>query len=258
MVKGLYTAYTGMLNQQNRMDVLTNNLANSATVGFKKEGATTQAFDDVLAYHIKDQSNPTNVRHIGSLSLGAKVGENYTDFTQGAFQTTENPFDLALSGNGFFACEYTNKAGVTSVKYTRDGSFILNQRGDLVTKDGDYVLDANGRHIRLNPQQETVFNENGTITQNGVTVAALQIADFTDYNYLEHFGENYYQPVEGATRKQADAKVFSGYLEQSNVTVINEMVELISVTRNYETNQKVIQTIDGTLDIAANQLGQLR
>ena len=83
MVKGLYTAYTGMLNQQNRMDVLTNNLANSATVGFKKEGATTQAFDDVLAYHIKDQSNPTNVRHIGSLSLGAKVGENYTDFTQG-------------------------------------------------------------------------------------------------------------------------------------------------------------------------------
>ena len=72
MVKGLYTAYTGMLNQQNRMDVLTNNLANSATVGFKKEGATTQAFDDVLAYHIKDQSNPTNVRHIGSLSLGAK------------------------------------------------------------------------------------------------------------------------------------------------------------------------------------------
>ena len=143
MVKGLYTAYTGMLNQQNRMDVLTNNLANSATVGFKKEGATTQAIDDVLANHIKDQSNPNNVRHIRSLSLGAKVGENYTDFTQGAFQTTENPFDLALSGNGFFACEYTNKAGVTSVKYTRDGSFILNQSGDLVTKDGDYVLDAN-------------------------------------------------------------------------------------------------------------------
>ena len=110
----------------------------------------------------------------------------------------------------------------------------------------------------MNPQQETVFNENGTITQNGVTVAALQHADFTDYNYLEHFGESYYQPVEGATRKQADAKVFSGYLAQSNVTVINEMVELISVTRNYETNQKVIQTIDGTLDIAANQLGQLR
>ena len=134
----------------------------------------------------------------------------------------------------------------------------MNQSGDLVTKDGDYVLDANGSHIRLNPQQETVFNENGTITQNGVTVATLQIADFTDYNYLEHFGESYYQPVEGATRKQADAKVFSGYLEQSNVTVINEMVELISVTRNYETNQKVIQTIDGTLDIAANQLGQLR
>jgi len=257
MVKGLYTAWTGMVNQQNRMDVLTNNLANSATVGFKKEGATSQAFDDVLAYKIKDSSDPDLARKIGKMSLGVKIGENYTDYSQGAFKVTDNTFDLALSGEGFFACEYTNKRGETSVKYTRDGSFTLNVKGELVTKDGDFVLDENGDHIVLDPNKTTSFDQSGAIMQNGEVVGYIQIADFEDYNYLEHYGESYYLPVEGAQMKEAEAKMFSGYLEQSNVTVINEMVELISVSRNYETNQKMIQTIDGTLEIAANQLGKI-
>ncbi|MBQ8200003.1 MAG: flagellar hook-basal body protein [Lachnospiraceae bacterium] len=257
MVKGLYTAWTGMVNQQNRMDVLTNNLANSATVGFKKEGATSQAFDDVLAYKIKDSSDPDLARKIGKMSLGVKIGENYTDYSQGAFKVTDNTFDLALSGEGFFACEYTNKSGETSVKYTRDGSFTLNVKGELVTKDGDFVLDENGDHIVLDPNKTTSFDQSGAIMQNGEVVGYIQIADFEDYNYLEHYGESYYLPVEGAQMKEAEAKMFSGYLEQSNVTVINEMVELISVSRNYETNQKMIQTIDGTLEIAANQLGKI-
>lgn len=257
MVKGLYTAWTGMVNQQNRMDVLTNNLANSATVGFKKEGATSQAFDDVLAYKIKDSSDPNLARNIGKMSLGVKIGENYTDYSQGAFKVTDNTFDLALSGEGFFACEFTSKDGETSVKYTRDGSFTLNVNGELVTKDGDFVLDENGDHIVLDPNKATSFDQSGAIMQNGELVGYIQIADFEDYNYLEHYGENYYLPVDGAQRKDAEAKMFSGYLEQSNVTVINEMVELISVSRNYETNQKMIQSIDGTLEIAANQLGKI-
>ena len=257
MVKGLYTAWTGMVNQQNRMDVLTNNLANSATVGFKKEGATSQAFDDVLAYKIKDSSDAALARGIGKMSLGVKIGENYTDYSQGAFKVTDNEFDLALSGDGFFACEYTSKSGETTVKYTRDGSFTLNVNGELVTKDGDFVLDEDGEHIILDPNQPVSFDQSGAIMQDGQIVGQLQVADFEDYNYLEHFGENYFLPVDGARMKEAEAKVFAGYLEQSNVTVINEMVELISVTRNYETNQKMIQTIDGTLEIAANQLGKI-
>ena len=79
----------------------------------------------------------------------------------------------------------------------------------------------------------------------------------TDYNYLKHYGENYYQTVDGATQKAATATVQSGYLEASNVQVVKEMVELISVTRAYESNQKLVQTIDGTLDVAANQLGRV-
>ncbi len=257
MVKGLYTAYTGMLNQQNKMDVISNNMANAATTGYKKEGSLAQSFDSVLAVKIKDQTVGVTAQPIGTMNLGVKIGENYTDYSQGAFKTTENTYDLALSGNGFFCIEFTNKAGQTSTKYTRDGSFTLNVDGYLVTKDGDYVLDRNGRHIQLDPLATSSIDESGTIYQNNQVVATIGLQDFEDYNYLEHYGENYYQPVEGAEFIDADAQMFSGYLEASNVQVVSEMVELISITRAYESNQKVIQTIDSTLDKAVNQLGQV-
>jgi flagellar basal-body rod protein FlgG len=257
MVKGLYTAYTGMLNQQRRMDVVTNNFANSATVGYKKEGATSQAFDTVLAYKLQDRSTPGYSQRIGGANLGVKIGENYTDWSQGAFEVTDNTFDLALSGNGFFAVEFTNKAGDVSTKYTRDGSFTLDASGYLVTSDGDYVLDTNNRHIQLDPLQEVAIGYDGTITQGGSTVAKLQVADFEDYDYLEHYGENYYQPVDGARFANSTASVYSGYLVASNVETVSEMVEMISISRDYESNQKMITTIDSTLEIAANQLGKV-
>lgn len=257
MVKGLYTAYTGMVNEQHRMDVLTNNLANSTTVGYKKEGSTSQSFDSVLAYKVKDTSESPNLpRRIGINNPGVKIGENYTDYTQGSFKITDNTYDLALSGNGFFTIEFTNKAGETSTMYTRDGSFSVNEAGELVTKDGDYVMGSNGR-ITLNPMLETSINSTGTIVQNGQVVDTLQITDFEDYNYLEKYGENLYRAVEGATFTNADAKVNSGYLEMSNVSVVTEMVDLITITRQYEANQKVIKAYDDTLEIATTQLGRL-
>ncbi len=257
MVKGLYTAYTGMVNQQNRMDVLTNNLANSATTGYKKEGSTSQSFDSVLAYKIKDTTYAARAQKIGTMNLGVKIGENYTNYEQGSFRSTGNMYDLALSGPGFFALEFTNKAGATSTKYTRDGSFTLNTQGYLVNKDGNFLLNSEGRRIQLNPMTDASVDEMGRIYQNGNVVTRVGLTDFADYNYLEHYGENYYEPVEGATTKAATAMVNSGYLEMSNVQVVNEMVELISVTRAYESNQKVVQTIDSSLEIAANQLGKL-
>ena len=158
-VKGLYTAYTGMVNEQNRMDIMTNNLANASTVGYKKEGSTSQSFNDVLTVKIKDQSvGMRNVQKIGIKNPGVKIGENYTDYTQGSFRITDN---------------------------------------------------------------------------------------------------TYYQPIEGAKTTTADAQVKSGYLEMANVQIVSEMVNLISITRAYESNQKVVQTIDGTLDVAANQIGKL-
>ncbi len=257
MVKGLYTAYTGMINQQRRMDIVTNNFANSATTGYKKEGATSQAFDTVLAYKLKDRSTPAYAQRIGGANLGVKIGENYTDWSQGPLEITEDTYNLALSGKGFFAVEFTNKAGVHSTKYTRDGSFSLNTQGYLVTSDDDFVLDTNGRHIQLDPRQGAYIGRDGTISQNGRNVARVQVVDFEDYNYIEHYGENYYQPIQGARFANSNALVYSGYLEASNVETVSEMVELITINRDYESNQRMITTIDSTLEIAANQIGKV-
>ncbi|MDD3415330.1 MAG: flagellar basal-body rod protein FlgF [Lachnospiraceae bacterium] len=257
MIKGLYTAYTGMINEQNRLDILTNNLANADTTGFKKEGATAQSFSDVLGYKIKDTSEHNIPKKMGVMNLGVKIGENYTDFSQGSFKSTENTFDLGLSGEGFFAIEFQSKAGDTSTKYTRDGSFTLTEDGYLVTKDGDFLLNTDGNHIKLDPLAETSIDRAGAVYQNGVKVSNIQVTDFTDYNFIEKYGENLYQAVEGATEQPANAKIYSGYLEASNVQVVSEMVEMINVTRAYETNQKMIQTMDDTLSKAVNNLGQL-
>lgn len=258
MLKGLYTAYTGMINEQHRMDTMTNNLANANTVGYKKEGATSQSFDSVLALKIKDESiGLQNVKRLGYNNPGVKIGENYTDYTQGSFRVTDNTYDLALAGEGFFAIEFTNKAGETSTMYTRAGQFTLNREGYLVTEDGDYVLDTQNRRIQLNTLIDSRIRDDGTISQNGVDVARIQVADFEDYNYLEKYGETYYRPIEGATRIDGAAEVKSGYLEMANVQIVSEMVNLISITRAYESNQKIIQTYDSSLEIAVSQIGKL-
>lgn len=258
MLKGLYTAYTGMLNEQNRMDIMTNNLANADTIGFKKEGATSQSFDDVLAYKIKDTSEAGNLpKKLGNMTLGVKIGENYVDYSEGGIKETGNVLDMAISGNGFFAVEYTNKAGETSTMYTRDGNFTMNAQGYLVTQDGDYVLGARGRHIKLSTTDDISIDRDGNIYQAGENVGTIQITDFEDYNYLERYGENYFQAVEGAEEIDSEAEVQSGYLEMSNISVVTEMVNMITIQRQYEANQKVITTYDSTLDDAVNQTGRV-
>ncbi len=140
--------------------------------------------------------------------------------------------------------------------YTRDGAFVVNTQGYLVNKDGDYVLGQNGR-IRLDPTKDVAIDTQGNISQDGARVAQIKLTDFEDYNYIEHFGENYYRPVEGATEKAATATTNQGFIETSNVQVVQEMVEMISVSRQYESNQRLITTIDGTLQIVSNQLGKV-
>jgi len=258
MVKGLYVAYTGMVNEQHRMDVLTNNLANANTNGFKKEGATSQSFDSILAYKIKDSSEGVHtVRRLGVNNPGVKIGEGYTDFSEGPIKHTGNTFDLALTDAGFFAVEYTNRQGETSVKYTRDGNFTLTEEGRLVTQDGDVVLDESGSPIEIDPLLPVEINSSGQIIQDGDVVATIQVTDFEDYDYLLRYGENYFEPIEGAQETEAAAEIRSGYLETSNISVVTEMVNMITVSRAYESNQKVITTYDETLDIAVNQLGKL-
>lgn len=259
MLRGLYTAHTGLRNEQNRMDILTNNLANASTVGFKKEGSTSQPFREVLAVKIKDSSvGLGTVQPIGHSRLGVKIGENYTDYTQGSFRITDNTYDLALAGSGFFALEYTDSQGETSTKYTRAGNFTLTQDGYLVNNDGMYVLDTQNRRIQLDTLKDAAIDSTGSIIQDGRQVARIQVTDFEDYDYLEKFGDTFFQPVEGATPMEGSAEVKSGVLEMSNMSVISEMVNMIAVTRAYESNQKIMQTYDESLGIAVSQLGKVQ
>ncbi len=259
MLKGLYTIHTGLRNEQNRMDIMTNNLANASTVGFKKEGSTSQAFGDILAYKVKDASvGLENIQRVGVNNPGVKIGENYTDFSQGSFRITDNTFDMALSGEGFFAVEYMNNQGEIDTKYTRAGNFTLDIDGYLMTKDGDYVLGSNDQRIQVNTLTDATVDKSGNIYQDGKLIAQVKVVDFQDYNYLEKYGDTYYQPVEGAAFIESDADVISGYLEMSNVQIVSEMVNMISITRAYETNQKIMQTYDASLEIAVNQLGKLQ
>lgn len=256
MLRGLYTAYTAMLNQQKRLDVASNNLANANTVGFKKEGSTSQAFDEYMAVKINDSTDVFNKREIGNLSLGVKIGETYVDHNQGSLRQTSAPFDLAIGGTGFFTVSYTNKSGVESTMYTRDGSFTMTSEGNLVTKDGDFVLGQGGPIIIPTEATEVNIDELGNITADGEFVDQLLLTDFEDYNYIEKYGENFFVTVDGAVETEATGVVNQGYLEMSNIKVVEEMVNLITIQRSYEAAQKAETTMDGIMGQAVT-LGRL-
>ncbi|MDD7282864.1 MAG: flagellar basal-body rod protein FlgF [Clostridium sp.] len=260
MVRGLYTAWTGLRNEEKRMDVVTNNMANADTTGFKKVDVTAQSFERHLAVKIDDPTVGINLKQgIGGMNPGVKIGETYYDMSQGNFRLTEDQYNFALSGNGFFTISTTNKSGETSTRYTRDGDFTVTRDGYLVTKDGDYVLAEGGNRIQI-PDANLVkisVNEMGEIYSGNNYVAKLQLVDFQSYDALSSYGENMYEAVDGAVQTPAQAKVTQGYLEMSNVNMVTEMVDMIAISRAYETNQKMVQAIDQTLDKAVNEIGRL-
>ncbi len=267
MVKGLYTAYTGMINEQKRLDVTANNLANASTTGYKKEGMVNQSFDSMLTIKIKDTSTAgTGIQSIGTMSLGVKVGETYTDWSQGSFQITDNSTDLALSGYGFFAISFTNSSGETSIKYTRDGCFTMDTEGYLRTTDGDYLLNMTGainseniedNYVKLDPTMDFTVDSLGYVYQNDELVTQIGYIDVADYDYINKYGENLYDLIDGAEIIESSATIEQGALETSNVNVVDEMVAMITIARAYEAGQKVIQAEDSALDKAVNQVGKV-
>lgn len=257
MLRGLYTAWTGMVNEQKRLDVVSNNMANSATIGYKDDRVTSQAFDQVLGIKIRDGSQAYHNQAIGRLSLGVKIGEVYTDYSQGSIRETGNTYDLTLSGKGFFTVNVVNKSGVTHTRYTRNGQFHVTKDGYLVDADGNRVQ-GQGGDIVIDPSARSVsVSSTGQIVADGQPVDTLQIVDFEDYDYLVKYGDTMYEPVEGATMIDPKADILQGFTEQSNVNVIKEMVDMITITRAYEANQKVIRSYDSMLDKAVNQVGRL-
>lgn len=256
-----------MIEEQRRLDVLSNNLANSNTTGYKKEGTTNAAFDRQLALRIRDSGDLGFSRGLGDIQQGVKVGETYTDWSQGSFHITDEKSNLAIGGDGFFAIAYTDKQGNTSVKYTRDGEFTVDSQGYFRTANGDYLLDMNGatsgqiseaNYVRVDPLQTYTVDELGNIWQNNTIVDTVGAVDVNNTDYLSKYGENLYDLVDGGSvTRGTNFQIEQGALETSNVNVVDEMVSMITIQRAYEAGQKVIQAEDETLDMATGQVGKV-
>ncbi len=259
MVRGLYTAWSGMRNEQKRLDVISNNIANAATTGYKTEGASSQSFDDMLGIKVKDKSERLGIdnRIIGREALGVKIGETYTDYTQGSLRQTNNTYDLALEGDGFFQVRVVDRAGESHIRYTRAGNFTITRDGFVTDADGNHLQSEAGDLIVPLEAGEISFDQSGAIYADGELIDQLRIVDFEDYNYLKKYADTFYEPVKGATEKEPTALVRQGFLETSNVQVVNQMVNLIAITRAYEANQKVIQTMDSSLEQSVNSVGRV-
>lgn len=257
MVRGLYTAYTGMANEQKRLDIVSNNIANAATVGYKKEKVTSQSFDHLLTIKIKDRSESYNDRPIGTMSLGVKLGEVYTDYIQGSLRQSDGTYHMALEGKGFFTLSVTDRDGVEHTRYTRNGTFTMTKDGNIVDEDGNQLMGESGAVIVPTDAARVVIDESGAVYADGLHVNTVKVVDFENYDYLKKSGETMYEALEGAQETDSLSSVRQGFTEQSNVNVVSEMVEMITITRAYEANQKVIQSTDKTLELAANSVGKI-
>ena len=262
MINSLWISKTGMEAQQMQLDTISNNLANVSTTGFKRSNV---AFEDLMYQNLRqvgsasaEQSQlPTGLQ----LGTGLRVVGTARQFTQGNVQQSSNNLDVAIQGNGFF--QVTMPDG--SIGYTRDGSFKINAQGQVVTSNGFAV--ANGITVPANAENLVISadgNVTASIKENGRMVerqiGTLALASFINPAGLEPRGQNMYietaasgQPNTGTPGLNGMGSLMQGYLETSNVNVVQELVTMIQTQRAYEMNSKAIQTSDQMLQ----KLGQL-
>jgi flagellar basal-body rod protein FlgG len=251
MIRSLYIAATGMITQRSKMDVITNNVANADTTGYKSDRMISRSFEDMLLERIGDPSVVSLRPEVGPLNTGTHIDEIMTDFSGGSLEETGETTDLAIQGDGFF-CIQTPQG----VAYTRSGNFYVNAEGDVVTQEGYYVLGKNGGRIHTGTASFTV-SEDGTFWVDGNMAGSLRIVQFNDTAALRKTGDNLYVSYNNEQPTQVEAPVVrQGFLESSNVDIATEMVDMLTVSRAYESNQRVIKMVDGTLDKAVNELAR--
>jgi flagellar basal-body rod protein FlgG len=254
MSRALYTAATGMQVQQMNVDNVANNLANASTVGFKR---TRLEFQDILYQNLRTPgaaSNSSTALPVGlQIGLGARAISSERIFLQGDFQQTQNPLDMVIEGSGFFQVRQTNG----ELAYTRAGSFHLNAQGQVVTASGETLEPA----ITI-PSNATSINigTDGTVSvtiagqTNAQNVGQIQLASFANPAGLQSLGRNLFketaasgQPTVGAADANGLGRINQGFIEGSNVNVVEELVAMIAAQRAYETNSKVISAADRML-----------
>jgi flagellar basal-body rod protein FlgG len=249
MIRGLYTAAAGLATSTLRLGVVSNNVANAATPGYKQDRLPDEVGKaiDLMKYAVDDQGRP-----VGNITLGPKVGISQLDLAPGPIQETTNPLDLAIAGTGFFAVQ----ASDGSTRYTRDGGFHRDVTGALRARDGSAVLDANAQPIQI-PDGEVSVAADGTVLVAGNVAAKLQMVDFPAGAQLNKVGNGMFTAPTGvAAQPAAGIQLYQGYLEGSNVDMTESMVSTMNLVRAYEANQKLMQIQDETLKSVVNDVGK--
>jgi flagellar basal-body rod protein FlgG len=246
MLKGLYTSAQGLAVLNRQHEVTANNLANTNTVGYKKDRMVASSFPEMFLAKIRDRNTPGEVSPVGSIATGVAIDQVYTDHSSGILRHSDNPLALAISGEGYFVVSTPQ-----GERYTRNGDFHVDAAGRVVTSSG-YALQGQKGDL-VAPNGDFVVDREGRVLSNGVEIDTLRIVRFatplTKEGDALFSGDN---PVE-----VENPLLQQGFVEESNVQVVEEMITMIQVMRSYEANQKVMQTLDGTLDKAVNEVGRV-
>ena len=278
MFKGFYTATTGMIAQQRRTEMLSNNIANASTPGYKADQSTVRAFPNMLLSAIEKNGkanlqngfNPMSVQQIGTLGTGVYMQETIPDYTQGQLVQTDLKSDVALvdeylpvrgdgsrTGGLYFRLQTDGQEA-----YTRNGNFTVDSQGSLVTSGGNYVLSTTGELIRVTSDDYTI-TEDGRVLENNELIAQIDVAYVEDPDRLIKQDNGLYYTEDGneLTSAYDDNDIaFSmrqGYIEQSNVDAGSTMTEMMSAYRSFEANQKMLQAYDRSMDKAVNEIGKV-
>lgn len=249
MTRGVYTAATGMLANQTAQDAIAQNLANANTTGYKQDIPQFQTFGQALL----NKMGGGAASSVGGLGHGVTLRALATDFADGALQKTDNPLDVALTGDAYLAVQTPQ-----GVRLTRDGALTRNAQGLLAQANGgNLVLGAGDRPIALPAgAKDIVIGVQGDVVADGRPVGRLRLAGVSRADGAAKMGDNLF--TEAALRPaSAGSGVRQGFLESSNVSVVKEMVAMISVMRAYETNQKMMQAEDEATGKAVGEVGKV-
>ncbi len=285
MIRGFYTGASSMAARVNTINVISNNLANVNTSGFKKDLALFKAHPEMVIRRNNDDGvrlipiGSLDIRPVvGRLGTGVELNEVYTQKEQGSLQSTENPLDLAIEGKGYFTVltdkgeRYTRNGGFTlndqSYLTTLEGHAVLGEKGPIKLKDGNFTINPQGR-IFVNRNLETPPDQFAQIGRNGYEeveeLDRLRVVNFPLDRYLVKEGSSFYRTSEESgepfsafsANNAAPLKVLQGFKENSNVNPVNEMVNMIEVQRSYEASQKTITSGDMLLDKLINQMARV-
>ena len=254
MIRGLYTSALGMETQMKKMDVVTNNIANADTTGFKRDIVVTQSFSEELMKRLNYSAGLEAPKAVGGVRQGVFVNNVFTDFSPGNLEITNNSLNLAISGDGFFSVGVANADGDLVEHFTRNGAFSLSSERVLQTLDGNPVIGQNG--IITLPEGEFTIDSGGNIFINGEFADKILMSNVEDKTTLRKVGSDLYAMTEESAAAGFNGQVMQGFLEKSNVNSVREMVDMIALSRVYEANQRAVTLHDTMLGRAVNDIAK--